>query len=81
VGLKNDVDQVGLLQPSFDWALNEQCHQYGECGGYASFVSAGKAVFVTEYQGSLGPLCPGALASGYSLIMKRLSLDAWRQAC
>lgn len=81
MGLKNDVDQVGLLQPSFDWALNEQCHQYGECGGYASFVSAGKAVFVTEYQGSLGPLCPGALASGYSLIMKRLSLDAWRQAC
>jgi hypothetical protein len=81
VGLKNDVDQVTALQPSFDWALNEQCFQYAECGSYASFVASGKAVFIAEYQGNLASRCPIALASGYSLIMKRLSLDAWRQAC
>jgi hypothetical protein len=81
VGLKNDVDQVVSLQPSFDWALNEQCYQYGECGPYQSFVSAGKAVFVAEYEGDLSSVCPSAIASGYSAIMKRLSLDAWRQTC
>jgi hypothetical protein len=81
VGLKNDVDQIAALQPSFDWALNEQCYQYAECGGYASFVAAGKAVFIAEYQGSLSTICPKARAAGFSVIKKRLELDAWREAC
>lgn len=81
VGLKNDVDQVTALQHSFDWALNEQCFQYAECGPYASFVASGKAVFIAEYRGSASTFCPSALASGYSAMLKRLSLDAWRQAC
>ncbi|MFM0740427.1 endo alpha-1,4 polygalactosaminidase [Paraburkholderia xenovorans] len=33
VALKNDVDQLSLLQPSFDFAVNEQCHELGELGG------------------------------------------------
>ena len=32
VGLKNDVDQTAQLEPFFDWALDEQCNQYSECG-------------------------------------------------
>ena len=31
VGLKNDLDQIGDLVVSFDWALDEQCFQYDEC--------------------------------------------------
>ena len=29
VGLKNDIDQTAQLAPYFDWALDEQCNQYG----------------------------------------------------
>ncbi len=52
VGLKNDVDQLAQLQPVFDWALNEECNQYSECGGYSAFTNAGKAVFNAEYGSS-----------------------------
>ncbi|WP_244115038.1 endo alpha-1,4 polygalactosaminidase, partial [Burkholderia cepacia] len=40
VGLKNDVDQVALLAPSFDFAVNEECHEQGECDKYGPFTSA-----------------------------------------
>jgi hypothetical protein len=33
IGLKNDLAQVAALKPSFDFAINEQCCQYKECGG------------------------------------------------
>ncbi len=48
--LKNDVSQVRKLLPYFDAALNEQCHQYHECGALERFVNAGKAVFGVEYK-------------------------------
>ena len=50
VALKNDVGQLGQLEPAFDFAVNEQCHQYRECGGYALFTGHGKPVFNAEYQ-------------------------------
>jgi hypothetical protein len=50
IGLKNDVEQIVALQPYFDWALNEECVTYQECGGYSAFVNAGKAVFHVEYK-------------------------------
>ena len=31
VALKNDLDQVSLLEAAFDFAVNEQCFQYSEC--------------------------------------------------
>jgi hypothetical protein len=54
VGLKNDNDQTAQLQPYFDWALDEQCNQYSECGTESPFVLAGKAVFNAEYSGGTG---------------------------
>ncbi len=36
-GLKNDVDQIKDLVGSFDFAINEQCNLYKECGTYAPF--------------------------------------------
>jgi hypothetical protein len=76
IGLKNDLDQVTALQPYFDWALNEQCAQYKECGMLAPFVTAGKAVFQTEYSSS----CPAA-TPGHSIILKKLDLNAYRVVC
>jgi hypothetical protein len=55
VALKNDVDQVAALQPLFDWAINEQCAQYNECGVYSAFTAAGKAVWNVEYRSSSYP--------------------------
>ena len=49
---------------AFDWALNEQCYEYGECSAYTqagSFISAGKAVFDVEYGSA--PNCPQANAA------------------
>src|SRR5258705_316926 len=43
IALKNDLDQVAALAPYFDWALNEECFQYKECGSLAPFTTAGKA--------------------------------------
>jgi hypothetical protein len=50
IALKNDVDQVAQLAPSFDFAINEECQRYSECGVYkTSFTSQNKAVFNAEY--------------------------------
>jgi hypothetical protein len=81
VVLKNDVDQVAALQPSFDWALNEQCYQYNECGGYTAFRSVGKPVWIVEYKTATSSFCPKAKAAGYDAMKKHLSLDFYRIGC
>jgi hypothetical protein len=52
VGLKNDNSQTAQLEPYFDWALDEQCNEFGECGTEQVFTNANKAVFNAEYSGS-----------------------------
>jgi hypothetical protein len=76
VGLKNDVDQLSQLLPDFDFAVNEQCQQYSECGGYDAWIAAGKAVVQVEYSTGLATFCPKAIAAGRSAIRKALSLLA-----
>lgn len=49
VGLKNDLDQLGALVEYYDFAVNEQCYQYDECGVYSVFTDQNKAVFNAEY--------------------------------
>jgi hypothetical protein len=71
VGLKNDVDQAALLEPSFDFAVNEQCTQYSECGTLGAFTRAGKPVFHVEYRSAdCRPV------AGHSVILKTLDLTA-----
>ena len=81
VGLENDLDQVEVLLPYFDWALNEQCFQYNECGTLLPFVHAGKAVFGVEYELEQEAFCPQANAMDFDFLKKRWELDAWRVAC
>lgn len=79
VALKSDPDQARALEPDFDFVVQEQCVQYGQCAELAPFVANGKAVFDIEYTRSLH-FC-GALPSGIEGLAKHLSLDAWVRWC
>ena len=47
---KNDVEQIDDLEPYFDMAINESCHEYAhECAKYDSFLAKNKPVFNIEY--------------------------------
>lgn len=81
IGLKNDLDQVEDLVAHFEWALNEQCFQFEECGMLLPFVNAGKAVFGVEYEGDPAVFCPALNARQFSWLKKNLDLDAWRVDC
>lgn len=75
VGLKNDLDQVELLEPWFDFAINEQCFEYEECDRLLPFIHAGKAVFNVEYRLPLSRFCPKARAMHFSAIRKEQDLQ------
>jgi hypothetical protein len=81
VGLKNDLDQADELEEDFDFAVNEQCFQYKECGVLTRFISADKPVFHVEYKLRARKFCPKARALGFSSMKKRAELDAWRKPC
>lgn len=89
VGLKNDLDQVGQLVGSFDFAVNESCHQYGECGLLAPFPAAGKPVFNIEYGSSYvsdatarAALCADAAGRDFRTLILPLALDdSFRFSC
>jgi hypothetical protein len=83
VALKNDTGQVTQLEPSFDFALDEQCFQYSECSTLMPFIKAGKAVFEVEYgdAGLATTVCPQANTDRFDTLVKDLNLDAWRVSC
>ncbi len=82
IALKNDTAQVAKLVDEFDFAIVEECFAYRECPEYSHFVESGKAVFVAEYDvEKVAARCEKAERLGFSLIFKRLELDAWRRGC
>lgn len=89
VGLKNDVDQLADLAPDFDFAVNEQCHQYKECGGYSAFTGANKPVFSAEYRrlwvddaAARERMCAQARAANLRTLVLPLKLnDKFRYSC
>lgn len=80
VALKNDVEQATLLEPYFDFAVNEECLQTGECHLLRAFVAANKAVLHAEYEGSIEQICQDS-PDGFSTIRKEWDLGAWRETC
>jgi len=76
IGLKNDLSQAKSLVSYFDWALNEQCYEYSECTDLNVFVTAGKAVFNTEYTGSASSICNYMNGLKFTSLLKDLSLGA-----
>jgi len=74
VALKNDVEQIPDLAPYFDYAINEQCQQYSECGNYTTYFAPTKAVFQVEYKLSTSKFCPPANAANRNAIVKTFDL-------
>ncbi len=89
IGLKNDLDQVAALEGVFDFAVNEQCHEFDECAQLKPFVAAAKPVFVAEYKadyrnnsGARDRLCSASRAAGLHTLVLAEALDnSFRFAC
>ena len=89
IALKNDLDQVTDLVDYFDFAVNEQCHQYTECNLYAPMVAAGKPVLNAEYAArwasnatARDSLCTASAAEGLRTLVLPVALDdSFRHAC
>ncbi|MFF4366768.1 endo alpha-1,4 polygalactosaminidase [Streptomyces sp. NPDC001594] len=81
VGLKNDLPQIPQLEGAFDFAVNEECAQFGECAALSPFIKAGKAVFHVEYKGNPSNFCPEARKLNLSSMLKNQELDTWRKPC
>nr|WP_030547886.1 endo alpha-1,4 polygalactosaminidase [Streptomyces albus] len=81
VGLKNDLPQIPELVGSFDFAVNEECAEFGECAALTPFIEQDKAVFHAEYALDPDDYCAESERLGLSSLRKRLSLDAWRRPC
>jgi len=82
VGLKNDLPQVKDLVVYFDFAVNEQCHEYNECDPLTLFVKEGKPVFNVEYadiyvesETAFENLCKEAKEQGFRTIVLSPNLD------
>ncbi|MGC9409840.1 endo alpha-1,4 polygalactosaminidase [Streptomyces sp. DZ1-3] len=81
VGLKNDLDQIPELVADFDFAVNEQCAQYGECADNLPFIEAGKAVFHVEYELPTERFCAESREMRLSSMLKKYELGVEREAC
>jgi hypothetical protein len=78
VGLKNDLDQAASLQPYFDFAINEQCWQDGDCSALKSWPSKyGKAVFNVEYELKPSSFCPKADSTAFDFNSIRKTDDLY----
>ena len=81
VGLKNTPSLASQLEPSFDFAIVEQCVQYRECGSFAPFLGADKPVLDIEYSVGVRAMCSTTQHLGIFGMRKHLELDAWRKTC
>jgi hypothetical protein len=50
IGLKNGMEMIQDVLSVMDFAVNEECWAWKECGIYAPVTKAGKAVFHVEYE-------------------------------
>jgi hypothetical protein len=89
VGLKNDLEQIPELVAYFDFAVNEQCHQYRECGALRPFLDTGKPVFNAEYarkfvkkRRARAKACRRARRLGLRTLVLPIQLDdSFRHSC
>lgn len=49
IGLKNGIEMISSVLSDMDFAVNEECWAWNECGKYEPVTKAGKAVFHIEY--------------------------------
>lgn len=49
IGIKNALALLPAAHTWFDFAVNESCENFGECGLYKPMLDSNKAVFGVEY--------------------------------
>ena len=79
VAQKNFEDQSAILEPYFDFVIEEQCFQYNDCNDLAPYTAANKAVLEVEYsdQGANpASYCSTAIADHFSSVEFDTALDA-----
>jgi hypothetical protein len=89
IGLKNDLEQAAELVSNFDFAINEECHDYDECDLLQVFIAADKPVLNAEYADTAAQassravtLCPQARAEAFHTLILPWDLDdAFRVSC
>ncbi|OKH23816.1 endo alpha-1,4 polygalactosaminidase [Hydrococcus rivularis NIES-593] len=89
VALKNDLDQIPDLVFSFDFSINEQCHEFNECNLLQPFIEQGKPIFNAEYNKKYlrdrvkrKALCKRALAANIRTLILPKNLDnSFRFSC
>lgn len=81
VGLKGDPEQASVLEPDFDYSINESCVRFSECDLLRPFIAAGKPVFHVEYSLTAAEFCPVTRPLRFSSMRKHQNLDAWREPC
>jgi len=88
VGLKNGNTQASQLVDYYDFELNEQCHEFGECDVFNVFLAAGKPVLNAEYRATLAEaqaetaLCAQAVGENIRTLILPLDLDdSFRVSC
>jgi hypothetical protein len=86
VGLKNADRHVLELVDAFDFAVNEQCHEFDECDAFDPFVAQDKPVFNAEYAQEYvddpAAICADALERDFRTLVLPLDLDgSFRISC
>jgi hypothetical protein len=86
VGLKNDLGQIPALVDDFDFAVNEQCHEFDECDVYEPFVAQDKPVFNAEYAEAFvaasSEVCAASSELGLRTVIVPVDLDgSFRIGC
>lgn len=74
IGLKNGAGIVPDVIDVADFAVVEECQQYGECESWRPFADAGKAVLDIEYDGTADSTCAGE-PEGFTAVHAVLALD------
>jgi endo-alpha-1,4-polygalactosaminidase (GH114 family) len=79
VGLKNDLGQVAVLEPRFDFAVNESCATFNECRLLAPFEKAGKPIVAIEYNATSLDFCRRVGLRWSAMLMDReLTVRSWK---
>ncbi|MEH6415936.1 endo alpha-1,4 polygalactosaminidase [Pseudomonas sp. CGJS7] len=87
MGLKNGPEMAVYAATFADWALNEECNEHDECGGYKEFIKRNKAVFQVEYRSNgtrVKDFCPQDNKANFDGLLKDASEELHalpRDAC
>lgn len=86
VALKNDLEQIAQLIDYVDLMINEECHEFDECGTLQPFIDAGKPVlnaeYLAAYRDAPETVCPRALDGNLrTLILDPELDDSFRFSC